>query len=155
MNRVARELRNQYLLGYQPGTLKHDGKWPHQGQAQSSTWLASAPRTSQNGVLRTNRLMVVKRTDFVDYRRIYVIGCISHYKCKLDIRHCELCLSRLRGSFGRTEKSVSMPGRMRKRLAVGLGQRTSNAQKSTTSGGYPPSQWRPKQSRQATVRRCC
>jgi len=29
MNRVARELRNQYLLGYQPGTLKHDGKWRH------------------------------------------------------------------------------------------------------------------------------
>ena len=62
-----------------------------------------------------------------------LFGCISHYKCKLDIRHLELCLSRLRGSFGRTEKSVSMPGRMRKRLAVGLGQRTSNSQKSTTS----------------------
>jgi len=29
MNRVARELRNQYLLGYQPGTLKHDEKWRH------------------------------------------------------------------------------------------------------------------------------
>jgi len=66
-----------------------------------------------------------------------LFGCISHYKCKLDIRHLELCLSRLRGSFGRTEKSVSMPGRTRKRLSVGLGQRTFQCTEKHGERGIP------------------